>query len=161
MLLLLHVISSLGFLGAVAGFLAMAIVGITTTDELVARGIYVGMAIVTWEVIVPLATAALLIGVVQALLTPWGLFRHYWVVIKLILTLLAYAVLLVRTATVNELAAAAQAGALAQVGQGKVTLLVHSAGGLVVLLIITVLSIYKPRGLTGFGVRVGQHGSVL
>ena len=45
-------------------------------------------------VIVPLAIASLLTGVVQALATPWGLFRHYWVVIKLFLTVFATLVLL-------------------------------------------------------------------
>lgn len=159
MLLLLHIVSSLGFLGAVAGFFAMAIVGITATDESVVRGIYVAMAIVTWEVIVPLATASLLIGVVQALLTPWGLFRHYWVVIKLVLTVLAYAVLLVRTSTVNDLANVAMSGPVTAMGQAKMTLLVHSGGGLIVLLVVTVLSVYKPRGLTGYGASLPGRAS--
>lgn len=153
MLLLLHIITSLGFLGAVAGFFATAIVGTVMADEAIVRGIYVAMAVVTWDVIVPLATASLLIGVVQALLTPWGLVRHYWVVVKLILTIVAYAVLLVRTATVNELANAAMTGRVATMGQAKMTLLIHSGGGLAVLLVVTVLSVYKPRGLTGYGAR--------
>jgi hypothetical protein len=41
------------------------------------------MELTTWIVIVPLSLAALLTGVVQSLGTPWGLFRHRWIVAKL------------------------------------------------------------------------------
>ncbi|HXH53457.1 MAG TPA: hypothetical protein VNH53_08540 [Sphingomicrobium sp.] len=55
----------------------------------VARAAYIGMELTIWYAIVPLALACVIIGIANALGTPWGLFRHYWVVIKLLLTIFA------------------------------------------------------------------------
>ena len=41
------------------------------------RGAYLAMDLIGWFVIVPLSLASLLTGLVQALGTTWGLFRHY------------------------------------------------------------------------------------
>ena len=40
--------------------------------------------------------------------TPWGLFKHYWVVIALVLTTLSLAVLLLHMPSVSALAALAR-----------------------------------------------------
>ena len=52
------------------------------------------MQIIANAVIVPLALAALVTGVVSALGTTWGLLRHYWVVTKLVVVVIATVVLL-------------------------------------------------------------------
>ena len=70
-----HVTSSVGWLGAVAGFMAVSIAGLTSQDAQVVRAAYLAMELTSWFVIVPLAVAALLTGIVQSLGTPWGLFR--------------------------------------------------------------------------------------
>ena len=57
--------------------------------------------------LVPLAHASLLTGVAISLGTPWGLFKHYWVLTKLAITLVATLVLLVYMGTFGEMAAAA------------------------------------------------------
>jgi hypothetical protein len=77
-----HVTFSVGWLGAVVGFLALAIAGLTSSNEQMVRSAYVSMDLIGWRVIVPLCLASLLTGLVQALGTPWGLFRHYWVLLK-------------------------------------------------------------------------------
>ncbi|MBY0510327.1 MAG: hypothetical protein K2P94_09250 [Rhodospirillaceae bacterium] len=90
--------------------------------------------------------------------TPWGLFRHYWVIVKLLLTLLSAAVLLLHTQPIRAMAERAVSAPLAPtdyVGQ-RVQLVVASAGALGICLIATVLSIYKPRGLTRYGWRKTQ-----
>ena len=84
-----HVTSSVGWMGAVACFLALAIAGLTGQQDQAVRGAYLAMKVTTWAVIVPLCLASLLTGLTESLTTPWGLFRHYWVVAKLVLTLLA------------------------------------------------------------------------
>lgn len=71
-----HVSSSVGWFGAVAGFLALAVSGLTSRDAQVVRAVYLAMNLIGWSVIVPLSLASLLTGVVQSLGTPWGLFRH-------------------------------------------------------------------------------------
>ena len=98
----------------------------------------------------PLAVASLLLGIVQSIGTPWGLVRHYWVLVKLVLTLVALVVLLLQTGTIGTLAALAAAGHFGPAMlEAQMAMVIHSAGGLLVLIGATVLSTYKPRGLTG------------
>ena len=100
-----HVTSSVGWLGAVGAFLALAIAGVGSEDAQIVRAAYVAMHLTTWFVIVPLCLAALLTGIVQSLGTTWGLFRHYWVVTNLLLTVLATVILLVHTQPIDHVAA--------------------------------------------------------
>jgi hypothetical protein len=154
-----HVTSSVGWMGAVACFLALAIVGLTGREEQVVRATYVAMKTTTWAVIVPLCLASLVTGLIESLGTPWGFFRHYWVVAKLALTVLATVVLLAHTQPIGLLAhAAARASlALGDLRAVRVQLLVDAAAALLVLLVATLLAIYKPRGMTAYGWRK-QHG---
>src|SRR5918998_1431109 len=99
-----HVASSVGWLGAVAAFLGLAVVGLTSDDAETVRGAYLVMEPAAWFVLVPLAIASLLTGVVQAVGTTWGLFRHYWVVFKLLITVVATTVLMVYMETFSFLA---------------------------------------------------------
>ena len=151
LILVTHVMTSVGFPGAVAAFLVLAIVGVT--DVGAAPAAYIAMAIVTWDVIVPLAAAALLIGIVTSLGTPWGLVRFYWVIVKLVLTVIALAVLLAQTGTIDMLADTARRGDVTGLADARAAMILHAAGGLLVLIVATVLSIYKPRGLTPYGRR--------
>jgi hypothetical protein len=68
------------------------------------RAAWIAMELIGWYVIVPLSLAALLSGVVQALGTPWGLFRHYWVLITFLLTSFATIILLLHMPSVSALA---------------------------------------------------------
>src|SRR5207253_218756 len=88
-----HITSSVGWLGSVAAFLALSIAGLRSLDSQVVRSAYLGMHLTTWYVIVPLCLASLFTGLVEGLGTPWGLFRHYWVVTKLLLTVFATIIL--------------------------------------------------------------------
>jgi len=152
-----HVTFSVGWMGAVACFLALAIAGLTGREDQAVRAAYVAMNVATWAVILPLCLASLLTGLIESLLTPWGLFRHYWVIAKLVLTALATIVLLAHTQPIGLLAHAAAHGTLAaEVQSVRVQLLVDAAAALSVLLLATVLAIYKPRGLTRYGWRK-QH----
>lgn len=81
-----HITSSVGLLGAISGFLVLAIAGMTSQNDQLVRAAYPAMELVAWFVIVPLAFASLLIGILQSLGTPWGLFQHWWVLIKFLLT---------------------------------------------------------------------------
>lgn len=152
--LIAHIVSSVGSLGAVAGFLALAVAGLTSQDAQVTRSAYVAMEVIARFVIVPLVSASLLIGVVQSLATTWGLFRHYWVVAKLLLTLLTLIVLLLQMEVISYIAAVAVETTFSADLLGlRRSLVIHAAGGLVVLLVTTTLSVYKPRGMTRYGWR--------
>jgi hypothetical protein len=153
-----HVTSSIGWFGAVAAFLALAITGMTSQDAQRVRAAYLAMELTTWFVIVPLAFVSLVSGVVSSLGTNWGLFRYYWVLLKLLMTIFATIVLLVHTQPIALLAgAAAQATEFSADLQSQQRLMVTASGAtLVVLIVLTVLSVYKPRGMTRYGVRK-QH----
>ena len=153
-----HVASSVGTLGAVATLLALAIVGLTSQDAQTVRAAYIAIALNAWFVIVPFAFTALLTGLVQALGTPWGLLRHYWVVVKLLLTVVTIIVLLLQMDGINYVAgvAAETTPSTAHLLELRRSIRTHAAGGLLVLLVPVALSLYKPQGLTRYGWR-RQH----
>jgi hypothetical protein len=113
------------------------------------------MHMTTWFVIVPLSVAALLTGLVQSLGTSWGLFRHYWVVAKLALTVLATIILLVHTQPIGRVAAVAAETILSSTDlrQLRIQLVADAGAALMALLVATTLSVYKPWGLTSDGRR--------
>src|SRR4051812_5661292 len=110
--LTLHVTASVGWLGAVGAFLALAIAGLTSRELMLARGAYLAMDVVGWYVIVPLCFASLVTGIAQSLGTRWGLFRHYWVLIKVVLTVVATGLLLLHTRVIDQMAELATSVAL-------------------------------------------------
>jgi hypothetical protein len=151
--LVAHVTSSVGWLGAVAAFLILGIAGLTSERAETLRGAYVAMNLIGLVAIVPLSLAALLTGLIQSLGTHWGLFKHYWVLTKFALTIVATTLLLLHQFTAvggaAERVSAASAGTLPDVG-GLGTQLVFDAGAaVVVLLVTTTLSVYKPWGPIG------------
>jgi uncharacterized membrane protein len=150
-----HVVSSVGWLGAVAGFLALALAGRLSGDPDTVRAAYLATELTTWFVIVPLCLASLLTGIIQSLGTTWGLLRHYWVVMKLALTLLATILLLVHTQPIGVLAdiAAATALSASDLAGLRLQLIFDAGAALLVLLIATILAVFKPRGVTRYGRR--------
>src|SRR5919106_1517736 len=149
-----HITLAVGWIGAVAGYIALDVTAATNQDAQTLRAAYLAMELIAWYVIVPLALASLLTGLVMSLGTKWGLFRHYWVLISLLLTIFATVVLLTETRTVGYFAdRAADPTASGDELRALGGTLVHSVGGTVVLLVILVLNVYKPRGLTPYGWR--------
>ena len=151
--LTVHIACSVGWLGAVVVFLALAVVGLTSGDERTVRGVYLVMEPAAWFVLVPLAFASLVTGVIESLTTTWGLIRHYWVVFKLLINVVANLVLLTYMETFAYLAdvAADPTADLALVRSSSPAL--HAVLAMVVLVVATVLAVYKPRGVTRFGQR--------
>jgi hypothetical protein len=153
-----HLTVSVGWIGAVAAYMALDLAAATSQDAQTLRAAYLAMEVITRNVIVPLAFASLLTGLVMSVGTKWGLFRHYWVLISLLLTIVATVVLLVETQTISYFADKAAAPTtsgdeLRALG----STLVHSVGGTVVLLVILVLNLYKPQGMTRYGWRKQQE----
>ena len=141
LVLTVHVSSSVGWLGAIAAFLPLAITGLIGQDAQIVRAAYLGMAWIGWFVLVPLSFASLLTGLVQSLGTEWGLFRHYWILAKLLMNVFANFVLLLFMQR------------LGSVLSGSDAPLLHAGVALLLLLVATILSVYKPRGVTPYGWR--------
>jgi hypothetical protein len=146
-----HVVAAVGWIGAVAAYGVLALAATTSDSAETVRAAFISMELL-YFVLVPLAAVALLTGLAQALGTNWGLFRHYWIVVKLVLTLVAFTVMLLNLDTVSAHAdhvVHASAGDL----PGGAHDLQHAGGGLVILLAAAILGVYKPRGLTRYGRR--------
>lgn len=155
--LILHVASSVGWLGAVTGFFVMALVAAFSTDQQLTRAAYLAMYYVGWYSVVPLNLIALGTGIVQSVSTPWGLLRHYWVVTKFVLTLAGTALLLMHQIIVLRYVGQVVAGGAWPAGDTPHTVgvqLVWDSGlGLVLLSTLTALSVIKPWGMTRYGLR--------
>ena len=160
--LAVHLTVSVGWVGAVAGYIALDVTAAAGRDADTLRFAYLGMERIAVSVIVPLALASLLTGLIVSLGTKWGLFRHYWVLISLVLTTLATLVLLSETRAISAYAeVATDPTTSGEELRALGSTLLHSVGGTLVLLVVLVLNIYKPRGLTRYGWRKEQQRKVL
>jgi uncharacterized membrane protein len=148
-----HVTSSVGWLGAVAGFLVLAVVGLASEDAERVRAAYLVMEPIGWFVLVPLAFASLVTGLVQSLGTKWGLFRHYWVLFKLLINVFATFVLLMYMQTIASVADVAGDPRADLEKVRNASPLLHAALALILLVAAVVLAVYKPRGMTRYGRR--------
>jgi hypothetical protein len=151
-----HVTSSVGWLGAVVAFLALSVAGLTSQDPQTVRGAYLVMELTGWVVLVPLSLASLLTGLVCSLGSIWGLFRHYWVLFKLLINVVATIVLLLYMLTLDYLADVAAAATFSSSelrGLRSPSPVLHAVAALLLLVVATTLAISKPRGMTRYGQR--------
>lgn len=148
-----HLTASVGWLGAVLVFIAIASIGLSSRDERIVRGAYLIMAPAAWLVLVPLAHASLVSGIALSLGTPWGLIRHYWVALKLGITVFATVILMIYMGTFKQMAGVA-ADPIVEMGLVRnPSPLVHASLALVLLIAATVLAVYKPFCVTPYGER--------
>lgn len=151
-----HIVSSVGWLGAVACTLALSVVGLTSQDADLVRAVYLTLEQTGWSVLIPLGLASLLTGLIQALGTKWGLFQHYWILVKLLINVVAISILLLYMQTLGSLADLAAQTPLAGGGLGGLrspSPVIHGIGAVLLLLTAATLSVYKPRGITQYGWR--------
>lgn len=152
LMLTTHITVSVGWFGAIAVFVVLAVTGITSTNVQLARSSYLAMELSGWFVIVPFCIASLITGIIQALGTRWGLFKHYWIIVKLILTLFATVALLLHMKPIGELSHSASGnlnftGALPDL---KLQILANAGAAFLLLITIITISVFKPWGKTGF-----------
>jgi hypothetical protein len=161
LVLVVHIGASVGWFGATVAFLALAVIGVAGSDEQVTRSAYLIMEPVGWLVILPLNLASLVSGLISSLGTAWGLFRHYWVIAKLAINLVATVVLLMYMQTLALLAGVArtpiQVGAAR--GLNDASPVIHTGAAIALLLVALTLAVYKPRGLTAYGQRMAKGGA--
>ena len=155
-LLALHLLFSCGWVGMLIGYLALGIAATASSDPETVRAAWVAMELTGWLVLVPLAVGSLLTGTLLALGTRWGLLRYYWVVFAFVLTLVCTVVLVLHMPVVSATASVARTATpedLQSLGGD----LLHPAAGLVLLLMVLVLNVYKPPGLTRYGWRTQRR----
>lgn len=149
-----HVVCAVGWIGAVAAFLALALAALASADTQAARAMYLAMDLTGWYVIVPLCLASLATGLIQALGTPWGLVRHYWILVKLLIAVVSTILLLLHMRATTRLAGAAEALFVdSDLSRLRIQLTADAGAALLALIVATALAIYKPRGMTTYGAR--------
>lgn len=157
--LVAHVTASVGWLGGVVGSMALAVAGLTSQDAQVVRAAYILLELTGWFVLVPFSVLSLLTGLVQSQFGAWGPFSHYWVLAKLLVNVFATAVLLLYMLTLSYFAAVVANPNLSSgdlLGLRNPSPVVHASAALLLLLVATTLSVYKPRGMTRYGQRKQQ-----
>lgn len=150
--LALHLIASVGWLGALFAYVAHDVTVAASASPGTIRAAWNAMWLIASLVIAPLAVSSLVTGVVLALTTKWGLLRHWWVVVSLALTSAAVVVLVLELPVIARSAAQAATATDAEVLNIAPTL-PHSLGGLAVLIVVHVLNVFKPAGVTPYGWR--------
>jgi uncharacterized membrane protein len=149
-----HLTFSIGWIGGVVAYLSLGIAAATSRDAQIVRAGWIAMELTGWFAIVPLAIASLVTGLIMALGTKWGLFRHYWVMAKLLINLFATVVLLAYMQTLRELSAITAETSLADLDAVRSpSPLLHAGAALTLLLVAMILAVYKPRGMTAYGQR--------
>jgi hypothetical protein len=152
-LLTVHVISAVAWIGAACAYLSLTIAALTSESDATVRAAFIAMELLYFA-LVPLAATALVTGVAQALGTNWGLLRHYWIVAKLLLTVVAFGVMVNNLGEVSSHADHVRHAPAADLPSGAaIHGLEHAGVGVLILLVVATLGLYKPRGLTRYGRR--------
>ena len=147
-----HIVVSVGLLGIYAAMLLLGAVAATTPNAETASAAYRSLGILR-GVIPPAAVGVLITGIGLALATSWGLFKHYWVVVKLAITIFSTVVLLMYTRTFRQMADLAADSTVALDRVRNPSPVLHAALAMLLLLTATVLAVYKPVGVTAYGRR--------
>lgn len=160
LLLTIHIACAVGWIGAVAAFLAVSIAAATSGNVAFVPGAYGAMDVISRWIAVPASVGAVASGFLQAALGPWGVRRYYWVVLKWVLASIATIALImhqlsaVRVAAEQALSMSADVrGADPAWAALQFELLRAPAIALVILLCVLALALFKPWGLTAYGRR--------
>jgi hypothetical protein len=132
--LTVHIVVSVGLLGDSAGFLAVAIRRAVSDDPAFIDAAHDLLGTFALFFGIPLSFLALLTGVALGLGTPWGVFRHPWVIAKLVLivTVIVVGATVLRPVLSDDTAT------------GDVPLIVGAAYDVAALATATTLAVFKP-----------------
>jgi hypothetical protein len=151
-----HIAFSAGWLGLVVAILTLEITAATASDSAFSVACYTMMGRIDTPVIPLFAVATLVTGIALSVATPWRLLHHWWIVVKLVLSL---AVIVTAVALTGEWLQQAAAQASAHAGTGSTAglsawlLVVGSGFHLLFLWVATTISVDKPWGKTTLGRR--------
>jgi len=89
--MVLHIISSVGWLGVILGAIALSVAGMNTDDLDRVNSLYVAMEVLATTFFLPGTLLVVITGVVLGLGTKWGLVKWWWVTVKLVVGLVLFA----------------------------------------------------------------------
>lgn len=154
LLVTLHVALSVGWLGVSMVMLTLAITARASQPGGPARSAYWAMRLLADVLLIPLSLSVLLIGLAVAAISPWGLLRHRWVLVKLIATCAAVTLSLLALPAMTRIAYQDAAWhALAAERDAGTRLIIASSVSVALYLSLTAVSVLKPWGPTRRGRR--------
>jgi hypothetical protein len=141
LLLTVHVVATVSLIGTDLVLVALGISGVRGADP---RTVYPAAYLVEVWLVAPLVVVALGTGVLQAVLSRWGLAKYWWVTIKLVTT--ATFTGLVPLVIIPSLAASADAALAARMftPAQRLPLAIVPALAVAVLVFNVILARYKP-----------------
>lgn len=158
-LLVVHVVVSVGWLGLTLGVLTLGLAGRFSGDAATMRAAYLALGVLGDWLLVPVSLLSLLSGVWLGLGTRWGLLRHRWVLVKLVLTVAAVAAtVLALRPRISSAAGDAAQGRLPEAAAAT-DLVVAPSVALALYVFVTAVSVLKPWGPTARGRR--QRGGTV
>jgi hypothetical protein len=157
--LCLHVMVSVSWLGIDIAMLTLGITGLTSSNLETMRESYVTMERFGAILVIPAGICAVLTGLLLGLCTPWGLFRYFWVTVKLIVALVALtlAVFALPIQLHHAASLVTRPDASTDIGFVGKTLVIAPSLALLLYSSNLVLSIFKPWGRTPHGMRSRTH----
>ncbi len=150
LVLVLHIVSAVGWIGVDLALLPLVLTGLTTDDGQTAATAFGAVAILVPWTVPALSLLIVTTGVLLGLGTRWGLVRYGWVAVKLVLSLilttLVFVSLLPGVAAIDVAGPMSADEVRAALGDPRNLLYPPVVSGLT-LLAAVVISVTKPWGL--------------
>jgi hypothetical protein len=151
-LLLLHVVSSVGWLGLNVGNMTLALTGLMTDDPTTQHTALGAMYLVGGPLLVPVSLLAYGSGILLGYYSKWGVFRYRWVLLKFVLTTIAVLLiplsLLPGLREMSALITETPPNQLADVGEHGSSMLSAAIVSTSMYVTCAVVSVLKPWGRT-------------
>jgi hypothetical protein len=149
-----HVLVGVGWFGITFAKLVLEIVAVRTADQDGTRSGLLFMQALDRAVFPPVALATLATGILLSVATAWGLFKHWWIVVKLVLTV---GVIVTGAAFIGAWTDAAVRGTTSG-GSASLWLIGAAVVHVLMLGAATVISVLKPWGEVRPGPRPKVRG---
>lgn len=148
--LVLHILSGIGWVGVDIAVFTLLLTARASTDATLVASAFNAIRIVVPVAVPPLSLGILVTGLLLGLGTPWGLLRYWWVVVKLglslVMTVLVFTSLVPGVGEIGTLAlTTASADAVrASLGPLPDQLMYPPVVSFLMLSVATALSVFKP-----------------
>ncbi|MEU9282337.1 DUF2269 domain-containing protein [Streptomyces sp. NPDC048342] len=156
-----HVVTSVGWVGLSLSMVVLAVMGHTTEDAAIAKGVYYAMYVFDDTSVTVFSVTAAITGILLSCGTKWGLLLHWWIVVKWVITLFmtVFAWFVIHPVVMTARERTAVAGGSPPEPGAAADFLLWSVPLLFVLLTVAaVVSVYKPWGRTARGRRARSAG---
>ncbi|MFE7843409.1 hypothetical protein ACFU53_47390 [Streptomyces sp. NPDC057474] len=160
--LAVHVVTSVGWVGLSLAMAVLAVMGYTTDDAAVAKGVYYAMYVFDDTAVTVFSVVASLSGILLSCGTKWGLLLHWWIIAKWVITLFMtiFAWFVIHPIVMQASENTAKAGGSPPQPGWPADFLLWSVPVLFVLLTVAaVVSVYKPWGRTARGTRTSPRAA--